>query len=55
MTPKDRPGIVRLRALDAGPRLKPIHEVIQSIVAVPKPPSSPRKKRKPVEGQAAMF
>ncbi len=51
---KDRPGIVRLRAMDAGPRLKPLNAVIAAIVAVPKATPA-RKPRKPVEGQASLF
>jgi len=52
-TPKETPGVTRLRALNAGPRLTTARAVVRQIVATPMLPL--RKPKRPVAEQAPLF
>jgi hypothetical protein len=53
--PKDSPGILRLRAADAGPRLRAGGRVVVQAFVAPPQVTPPRKPKRPVPEQAALF
>lgn len=52
--PKDAPGFLRLRAMDAGPRVRAGSRVVQAFVAPPQA-TPKRKPRRLAPEQAALF
>lgn len=54
MPRKEAPGVLRLRAMDAKPRLEP-RRVVQSIVTANLPQQPVRRPRKAAPEQAALF